>query len=265
MTDLPDASAATRSSPRTSHTSASARFWSVYVWLALLMIGISVVGFWKSYFGPLVYGALEAHWTIDLHAAIYATWLFLFLGQAALINQGRVRSHQMVGRYLGIGWGMLMLAIGLFITLAVIVPGVGRDHEVENYATSLLGSLGDLVTFGGFFVAGVLYRRRPEIHKRLMVLATVALLGAPVARLDLGGSPLIALATFTGVRLSPALLAMGYDRWRRGRVHPVYWIGMGVLLVNVSRIFWGRSALWQSIARWLMEPVAPVMRALLSG
>jgi hypothetical protein len=169
----------------TATTSDSAHFKSIYVALGVLIIGISVAGFWESYFGPLAYGTLDAHWVIDLHAGIYTTWLFLFLGQAALIYRGRVRSHQMVGRYVGIGWGAGMLAIGLFATLAVIVPGVGRDHEVGNYAPSLLLSLGDLVTFGGFFVAGVLWRRRPAVHKRLMVLATVALLGAPVARLDL--------------------------------------------------------------------------------
>jgi hypothetical protein len=58
---------------------------------------------------------------------------------------------------------------------------------------------------------------------------------------------------------------MAYDRWTRGRVHPVYWIGMGVLLLNVSRLFWARTGLWQSIGRGIMEPVAPVMRALLGG
>lgn len=242
---------------------------SLYVWLALLMIGISVWGFWGSYFGPLVRGALDAHWAIDVHAAIYASWLFIFLGQALLVYWGRTRLHQTVGRVVGIGWGTLMLAIGLFITFAVIVPGVGGDHEVGNYATSLLGSLGDLVTFGGFFVAGVLYRRRPEVHKRLMVLATVALLGAPAVRLDfnsmVGGGMLASFSVFAGLRLSPALIAMVYDRWTRDRVHPVYWIGLGILLLNVSRLFWARTGLWQSIAQSLMETVAPLMRALLAG
>lgn len=269
MTDSPDASSAATNTPQSvTQSRVSALFKSVYVWLALLMIGISVAGFWKSYFGPLAYGTLDAHWIVDVHGVIYSVWLVLFLGQALLISQGRVQSHQLVGRYVGIGWGVLMLAIGLFITLAVIVPGVGRDHEIETYSASLLGSLGDLVTFGGLFVAGILYRQRPAVHKRLMLLATVALLGAPVSRLDwssMVGGGLLAFFVFVGVRLCPAVLAMVYDRWIRDSVHPVYWIGMGVLLVNVSRIFWASTALWQQLARTLMEPVAPVMRALLGG
>lgn len=270
MSDSPGASFDTVSSSSDASRALTATLaQSVYVWLALLMIEISVVGFWESYFGPLVRGTLGAHWAMDVHAAIYAAWLFVFLGQALLISWGRTRRHQTVGRVVGIGWGTLMLAIGLFITFAVIVPGVGGDHEVGNYAFSLLGSLGDWVTFGGFFVAGVLYRRRPKVHKRLMMLATVALLGAPATRLDfnsmVGGGVLASFSVFAGLRLSPALIAMAYDRWTRGRVHPVYWIGMGILLLNVSRIFWARTGLWQSIAQSLMETVAPVMRALLAG
>jgi len=267
MSDSTGASSApVRSSPDASRT-LTGIFSSVYVWLALLMIGISIVGFWENYFGPLVRGTLNAHWAVDVHAAVYTVWLFLFLGQALLISRNRIRRHQTIGRYVGIGWGTGMLIIGLFITLAVIVPSVGRDHEVGNYAISLLGSLEDLVTFGGFFVAGVLYRRRPEIHKRLMVLATVALMGAPVGRLigDVGGGFIGKFSFLAGVRLSPAILAMIYDRWYRGRVHPVYWIGMGILLLNVSRLLWARTGLWQSTARSLMETVAPLMRALLAG
>ena len=225
------------------------------------------MGFWENYFGPLVRGTLDAHWAVDVHTVIYALWLFIFLGQALLISWDRTRRHQTIGRYVGIGWGTLMLIIGLFITLAVIVPGVERDHEVGNYATSLLGSLGDLITFGGFFVAGVLYRWRPEVHKRLMVLATVALMGAPVGRLvgHVGGGFIGKFTFLVGVRLCPAILAMVYDRVHRGRVHPVYWIGMGILLVNVSRLLWAGTGFWQSAAQSLMETVAPLMRALLAG
>ena len=37
-----------------------------------------------------------------------------------------------------------------------------------------------LPVFGGLVLAGVLNRRRPAVHKRLMWLATGSLIGAPV-------------------------------------------------------------------------------------
>jgi hypothetical protein len=44
--------------------------------------------------------------------------------------------------------------------------------------------LGDMVLFAGFFIPAVIYRRRPEIHKRLMLLATTALLFAAAGRMS---------------------------------------------------------------------------------
>jgi hypothetical protein len=124
--------------------------------------------------------------------------------------------------------------------------------------------LGSLFAFAGFFVAGVLYRKRPAIHKRLMVLATVVLVGATVARLGpYFGSGLTAFALFVLLRLSPAFVTMGYDRWTRGRVHPVYWIGIDVMVLTRSRFFWAGTDAWLSVGHWLIEQMQPVVQALL--
>lgn len=235
-----------------------------YIILALLMIGITIVGFWENYFGPLMYGTLDAHWAIHLHAAIFTIWLLIFLGQAIFAYLKKIDTHQSTGTYIGISWGVLLLIIGLFITFAVILPGIGRDHHVDSYAyPSLLGSLGDIITFGIFFVFAVKYRRTPDIHKRLMVLATVALLGAPVARLDLIGGELVGLAYFVILRLLPLFVAMGYDRWIRSKIHWVYWVGLAVIALNISRIFWGRSEIWHKIGTWMTKTMKPFMESVL--
>jgi hypothetical protein len=188
-----------------------------------------------NYFGPLFHGTLDAHWAIDVHAGIFLIWLLLFLGQAIIAYKKKIPEHITVGTYVGIPWGVLLLIVGLLITFAVILPDIGREPEPQILAVGLLGSLGDILTFGLFFVAAVWYRTKPDIHKRLMVLATVALLGAPIARLDIG------FASFLTLRLLPLLVAMAYDKWLREKIHHVYWIGLAVLLLNVSRMFWARS------------------------
>ncbi len=145
-----------------------------YIGLAFLMIGIAIVGFWENYFGPLVSGSLDAHWVVDVHAIVFSTWLVLFLGQALLASRNQIQSHQKVGTYFGIPWGVVLLLVGFFITFAVVTPGIGKSHDLETYAVPLMASLGDLVAFAGLFGAAVLYRKRPALHKRLMVVATAS-------------------------------------------------------------------------------------------
>ncbi len=253
--------------PGASRSLTGTSVFSVYVWLALLMIGMVIVGFWENYFGPLVSGTLDAHWTIHVHTAVFSAWMLLFLGQAVLASRDRVQRHQTVGKTVGILWGGLLAVVGFFLAFAILVPGVGTDNEAGSYAPTLLSHLGSLFAFVVFFAGGMLYRKRPAIHKRLMVLATVALVGAPIARLvPFFSSYVNGLTVFvmlTTIRLSPAFAAMGYDRWTRGKVHPVYWMGLGLMALVMSRFFWAETEAWLAVGNWLIEVMQPVVNAVL--
>lgn len=100
-----------------------------------------------------------------------------------------------------------------------------------------------------------------------MVLATVALMGDPAGRLagSGGGGFLGAFTFYVGIRLSPAVLAMSYDRWRRGCVHPAYWIGAALLLLNLSRVLASRTEAWQAVSTWVLHRTWPIVEALLAG
>lgn len=234
-----------------------------YIGLAVFMIGIAIIGFWNTYFASFFLGTLDAHWVIHVHVAVFATWLLLFLGQAVLASKNEINVHQQIGSYFGIPWGIVLLILGFIVTFAVIAPGIGEDHETRNYAVPLIASLGDLAAFGALFAAAVLYRKVPAIHKRLMVLATASLMEAPVARIarELNG-PMVLLVLFL-VSLSPVFIAMGYDRWKRGRIHKVYWLGLGFLVVKLSRFFWAGTDLWGSISSWLIENVYPFVNSII--
>lgn len=235
-----------------------------YVGLALYMIVIAIVGFWPTYFGPLAAGTLDAHWVIHAHSVVFLAWLLLFLGQTALASRGDLGRHQAIGKTVGIVWGLLLIGAGFFLAFAILVPGVGSDNEAGSYAPTLLSHLGSLSAFAGFFGAGVFYRRHPTVHKRLMVLATVALMGAPLARLaPYFGGGFVAFLIFVVLRLSPLFAAMGYDHWMRGRVHPTYWIGTGVMTFILSRFFWSETDIWLSMGNWLIENMQPVVEAVL--
>jgi len=79
--------------------------------------------------------------------------------------------------------------------------------------------IGDIIVFGVLVTAAIVERRRSDAHKRLMLLATISLLTAAVARflaqVGMGGP----LGLFLGTDLF-VLIVVAYDFISRGRVLP---------------------------------------------
>ena len=249
MRSIPLADSAEISQPAVTRLRASRR--RFYVGLALFMIGLVAAGFWPSYLGPLFRGAMLARpWVIHLHFAVFAGWMALLLTQVILVSLGRTKAHQKLGA-VGIGYGFLVLSVGLIVSFAApILHVAAHEWAMDEAASFLLLPLGDMALFGCFFVAAVWYRDRPEIHKRLMLLATVALLFAAAGRLiPFSKTPLTALLVW----LSPLLAAMGYDGVTRRRIHPTYFIGTSILLLGFTRVFFAQSAAWLKIGRAMLK------------
>ena len=213
------------------------------------MTGIVLVGFWPSYFGPMLRGDIARPLVIQIHGVIFVGWMALFVAQVVLAARRRVDLHRRIGK-LGIAYGWLVVAMGLVVGPAASVIHIhAGEWTRDRGAAFLLTTFGDMVLFGSFFGAAVAYRRRPEIHKRLMVAATVALLFAAVGRMDFIES--------TGVRalvwLSPMFVGMAYDWSTRRRVHPAYLIGTVGLFVGATRILFVESDVWLRIARPIID------------
>lgn len=224
---------------------------SVYVSLASVMPVMVIVSFWQIYFGPLLRGDADRPWLYHLHGAVFLGWMALLVTQATLVSRGRTRLHRRVGAF-GIAYGALVLALGLAIMFfAASMHMASGAWDRDSAAAFLLLPLGDMVLFAGFFAAAIAYRRRPEIHKRLILLATVALLFAAVARVV----PPEPAPIFLLVWLAPLLVAMAHDWRRRRRLHPVYAIGLIVLLVAFTRVWAMNHEPWLAIGRALLALV----------
>jgi len=201
----------------------------LYVGLAVLSAVIAVVGFWPTYFGMLFTGVVDKAPIIHLHAAVYVGWLAIFLTQAVLAATGRIAAHMALGRF-AIGYGVLVIVIGLLTAFARFAVRV-RAGEVVAAQAQLLGPLLDMLVFAPLFAAAIYYRRKPELHKRLMIVATTALLIAAVGRMPFLGTPRNLLLLHL-IWTAPILLAMAHDFWRQRRVHPIYLLGLVVLVLE---------------------------------
>jgi hypothetical protein len=133
--------------------------------------------------------------------------------------------------------------------LQMRIPALGLPR-----LQSIIVPLATMVLFAGFTGAGLVFRRKPDVHKRCMMLATIAMLPAAIGR---GMSALLGIANpvafFGAVALF--IVAIGiYDRRVLGRVHPVtLWGGLGIMLSFPGRFAFAKTALWQHFAQWLVS------------
>jgi hypothetical protein len=240
--------------PRSMRLPASAA--RIYIPVAVLATLIALIGFWSRYFGPLLAGTLETVPIIHVHAVVYVGWLALVIAQAALAATGRTALHVRVGRY-GMAYGVVVILMGLATAFSQFATRI----EAGNVALAqrmLFGPLTDMVVFAGVLGAAWIYRRRPEVHKRLIIVATTVLLIAAVSRLPFWRSaPPSALSAphivkFMLIWLSPIYVAMAYDYLKARIVHPVYLLGIVVLTAMRLRGPLRETDTWQSLSGWLV-------------
>ena len=219
-----------------------------YLGLTLFLIGTVITGFWPSYFGTLLSGGVTRPLVMHLHGAVFTGWMALRFLQVGVAASGRVRLHRQVGKA-GIGYGGLVFVMGVIATFAAPVMHVrAGEWTVDRAAGFLLLPIGDMILFAGFFGSAIAYRHKPDIHKRLIIAATVALAFAAVARLTL---PLV---PFFLLWLSPMAIAMGFDVVTNGRIHRVDAISTAVLATAFFRLLLVESEGWLGVGRALLQP-----------
>jgi hypothetical protein len=155
--------------------------------------------------------------------------------------------HRIVG-WVGAGLAALVMIVG--VTTAILFGRAnieaGRGDEVRAFMTTPILSM---TCFLILVAAAIVYRTRPQTHKRLMLLATINLLDAPIARWPGAPGP-------TAVYVLVDLFIVGgllYDLVTRRRVDPAYiWGGAIVVAGQVLREVVGQTAAWQALARALI-------------
>lgn len=220
---------------------------SFYLVISILMVIMTVAGFWPTFFGPLVTGTLNIEPIFIVHGTVFMGWMIILVVQAALAYSKRLDLHRKVGR-LGIAYGMVVLILGIWLTLDrfFVYLDAGKIRIAHR---SMIFPFFDMLLFAGFFGAAVIYRSRPEIHKRLMLVASLVLLGPAVGRMTfLNSIPLIFL-----VLLSPILLGLLYDYISRRKVHAVYIIGLAAFLASGVRVPMRESEMVFNFSQWIFN------------
>ena len=111
--------------------------WPFYIGVAIVTAIIAFVGFWPTYFGPLLAGAVDTLPLIHFHAAVYVGWLLIFIAQTAFAARGQIDLHIRLGK-IGIGYGVIVILVGLLVGFGMFAMRVS-DGEVAEAQGRLLG------------------------------------------------------------------------------------------------------------------------------
>jgi hypothetical protein len=226
---------------------------SIVIPLGILMAVIAVAGFWRTYFGALFAGRSQAEWFFHLHAAIFMGWIGLVILQSYLAISGRTALHVKIGKF-GMAYGAALVVFGLSFSLFLFARKVAVVGPAGTHG-GFLTPLTDMVTFALFLGGAWVYRKRPEFHRRFILLAANGILIAAVGRMS-GGTTSVAIGDvipFLLIWLSPLWIAMLYDGIRYRIVHPVYVFGALILVAVRYRQLVRETDSWLAISRWLGE------------
>ena len=187
-----------------------------------------------------------------VHGAAFTLWMILFITQTSLVSANRRDIHRKLGWW---ATGLAVVLVALSWMLAVNSLRLGSSPVPGIPPASFFAvPIGSLATFVPLVVLGVLNRKRAEQHKRYMLISIMAALIPATARIPRWYFPHVTPLLFGFAVADIFLLALvGYDFYRRGKIHPATLIGGGILVVlEPGRMLIGHAHWWQAFAHSLI-------------
>ena len=222
----------------------------LYLITGVAVAAIVVTGFSRSYVLRPLFDLPALTLLLHLHAAAFMAWLAVFITQVSFVSARRIDLH----RKLGIAGGFLA-SLMVLATIGCIVEVIPQQNRliggVPGWKWMALSSV-SIVLFAAFVGAALALRRRPEWHKRFMMIATIGLIGPAVGRLLIMAFGVPA-ARYSSYVLGALLLwCLAYDWFRHRLVHPAFVIGTVVLLgaIPVKQML-ANSQAWRQLTLWI--------------
>jgi hypothetical protein len=222
-----------------------------YTGMALAMFAAVYLGFARTFFLRPWFPGVPAPTEpiFYLHGAFFTAWCVLLVLQPSLVAVGRTDVHRKLG------------AFGAAIAAVMVVLGIAGALVAARRATGFIGvpipplqfliiPIGDVALFAAFVALAIAKRRDPQAHKRLMLLATVNLLGAGIARwpfsfMAVGPPMFFAIADLFIVAIA------AWDFASRGRLHPAtLWGGLAIVVAQPLRLALSGTGAWLAFAHW---------------
>ncbi len=223
---------------------------SFYSAMSLVIAAVVVYGFSFTIDQNLLHPSSPRPAILYVHAALFSGWLAFFAVQTALVRTRNVRLHRRLG-WFGLAMGLAIPIVGVATAIAMGRFRL-REGNVEAVG-SLIVPLWDMVAFTSAFALAFAWRRRPELHRRLMLIASCALTAAAFGRFP---NPVFADNWFYAGVDGLVLLGAARDLVATRRVHPIYLYALPLLILGQTAAMSPRvrsSPAWQSVAGALLR------------
>jgi uncharacterized membrane protein YozB (DUF420 family) len=221
-----------------------------YSGMAIAILISVLVGFGRSFFlSPLFPNhPAPTELVFYLHGALFTLWIIIFFAQVSLISRGRTKLHKKIG------------FASAFLVVAMVILGVIGALTAASRSTGFVGipvpplqflavPLFDMIVFPAFVAMAYIRRNNSQSHKRWMVLATLNLITAAIARWPVVSS-LGPLAYFGITDLFIVALAL-WDFRSQGKIHQVtLWGGLLMIISQPLRLIVSGTSAWMAFATW---------------
>lgn len=216
--------------------------------MAVAMTATVLLGFARSfYLKPVFHAPPDLSLLMVVHGVAFTAWMAVLVIQTGFVANNRRDLHMKLGAF-GAALAALMVVLGTWLAIDALQRGFSPVAGVPAKMFFAIPFF-DMLVFAGIATAGILNRRRTAWHKRFMILATVAMLDAAVARIPLGfienGGPPVFFGLCDLFIVAVAL----YDWSTLRRVHPAtLWAGGAIVFSQVFRLWLSGTDQWQSFA-----------------
>ena len=213
---------------------------SFHLWMAVVMAGLVFTGFGISYIGPSIAGTFpHAPPIVHLHGLVFFTWTLLLVTQSVLVNVRNVRLHRSLGTF--------GIAVGTMVAV------MGATMQIVSASITTLTGAGPGIFYLGFvappsfailFAMAIRAVRTPEVHRNLILIATISVLMPAINRVFMKGVGLPYVPfLLTYLTMDALLAAVLWHEWRlTGRISRMTGIGAAIVFVPQLLI---RVIAWQ--------------------
>jgi hypothetical protein len=224
-----------------------------YFLMSLLIALITAYGFGRTIGDKLIHPLVPRPFVLYVHAALFSAWVAFFIVQSALVRTGNVGWHRITG-WFGAAVGASVVVVGIWTAIAMARFNI--EHFHARYADlALLVSFYDISAFAIPFALAIYWRRRPELHRRLMLISMCALMAAAFGRFPI--PPHVRPLVFFYAAVDSLLLAgIARDLIVAKRAHPVYiygLVGFVACQLTVAHAIYHHSNYWLRIAHAILN------------
>ncbi len=215
--------------------------------MALLMLATVFEGFARTYYLAGVFHAPLPTLIIHVHGAVFSCWILLLVAQTSLVSLGRVDIHRRLG-IAGFVLAGLMVILGVMAATDSLVREGGPPGTDAKFF--YIVPLSGMMIFAPLIFFAFRARTNPPAHKRLILVANMALVVAAIARLTIVHN-LGAAYRFSYIFL---ILLVAFDLWSTRKIHPAtLWAGAFLIFVEQISQPVGHTAAWHAFAGWVQS------------